>query len=125
MVRRVELCDIPFVLRLLMGNEMFTVYVIRCWSMEDRGKVILLIINLLITFHSRGDVQREKEREERRVAEASQNLERYKREIGNCQTASREMRDEEARLNDLHDKYMEEAEKAERQARVAEEEAAR
>ena len=70
-------------------------------------------------------MQREKEREERRVAEVSQNLERYKREIGNCQTASREMRDEEERLNDLHDKYMEEAEKAERQARVAEEEAAR
>ena len=59
------------------------------------------------------------------MAEVSQNLERYKREIGNCQTAAREMRAEEARLNDLHDEYMEEAEKAERQARVAEEEAAR
>ena len=80
---------------------------------------------MLITYYFRGDVQREKEREERRVAEISQNLERYKREVGNCQTASREMRDEEARLADLHDKYMEEAEKAERQARVAEEEAAR
>ena len=70
-------------------------------------------------------MQREKEREERRVAEVSQNLERYKREIGNCQTASREMRDEEERLNDLHDKYMEEAEKAERQAAMAEQEAER
>ena len=70
-------------------------------------------------------MQREKEREERRMAEVSQNLERYKREMKNCLTASREMRDEEARLNNLHDEYMEEAEKAERQARVAEEEAAR
>ena len=59
------------------------------------------------------------------MAEISQNLERYKREIGNCQTAAREMRDEEARLNDLHDRYMDEADKAERQARVADEEAAR
>ena len=47
------------------------------------------------------------------------------REIGNCQTAAIEMRDEEARLEGLQDRYMEEAEKAERQARLAEEEAAR
>ena len=85
----------------------------------------MLVIRLVILFYSRGDVQREREREEKRVAEISQNLERYKREIGNCQTASREMRDEEGRLERLHDRYMEEAEKAERQARVAEEEAAR
>ena len=39
-------------------------------------------------------MQREKEREERRAAEISQNLERYKKEIGNCQTAAIEMRDE-------------------------------
>ena len=85
----------------------------------------MLITSLFIILFSRGDVQREKEREERRVAEISQNLERYKREIGNCQTAAREMRVEEARLNDLHDRYMDEADKAERQARVADEEAAR
>ena len=91
-----------------------------------KAEVHILIDNQLAhLLHLRGDVQREKEREERRVAEISQNLERYKREIGNCQTAAREMRDEEARLNDLHDRYLEEAEKAERQARVAEEEAAR
>ena len=66
-----------------------------------------------------------REREERRVAEISQNLERYKREIGNCQTAAREMRDEEARLKSLHDRYIKVTEKAERQARGAEEEAGR
>ena len=75
--------------------------------------------------YCRGDVQRDKEREEKRVAEISQNLERYKREIGNCQTASREMRQEEARLESLHDRYLEEAEKAERQAAMAEQEAER
>ena len=85
----------------------------------------MLVFRLVILFYSRGDVQREREREEKRVAEISQNLERYKREIGNCQTASREMRDEEGRLERLHDRYMEEAEKAVRQARLAEEEAAR
>ena len=58
----------------------------------------MLGIRLVILCVFRGDVEREREREERRVAEISQNLERYKREVGNCQTASREMRDEEARL---------------------------
>ena len=67
-------------------------------------------------------MKRDREREADRVA---QNLQRYKREIGNCQTAAREMRNEEGRLERLHDQYLEEAEKAERQARVAEEEAAR
>ena len=80
---------------------------------------------MLITFYFRGDVQREKEREERRVAEVSLNLARYKREIGNCYTAAREKREEEARLDDLHDQYMEEAANAERQAMVAEEEVIR
>ena len=42
-----------------------------------------------------------REREERRVAEIGETLARYKREIGNCQTASNEMRDEEARLDAL------------------------
>ena len=39
-----------FFFRPLKENEMFGVYVIKCWSMDDRGKVIMLIINLLITF---------------------------------------------------------------------------
>ena len=80
---------------------------------------------MLITFYFRGDVQREKEREERRVAEVSLNLARYKWEIGNCYTAAREKREEEARLDALHDHYLEEAENAERQAMVAEEEVIR
>lgn len=80
---------------------------------------------MLITFYFRGDVLKEKEREERRVAEVSLNLARYKREVANCYTAAREKRDQEARLEALHDQYLEEAEEAERQAMVAEEEVKR
>ena len=80
---------------------------------------------MLITFYFRGDVLKEKEREERRVAELSLNLARYKREVANCYTAAREKRDQEARLEALHDQYLEEAEEAERQAMVAEEEVKR
>ena len=38
---------------------------------------------MLITFNSRGDVEREKKREEGRVEEIAQNLERYKRYLFN------------------------------------------
>ena len=106
-----------------MVKETCTAFVISCWSMEDRGRISKTNLFLLSCF--RGDVQREREREEQRVAEVSQNLERYKREIGNCQTAAREIRQEEARLAEQHDRFMEEAEQALRQARLAEEEAAR
>ena len=121
MVRRErELNGVIFIffLRPLKEIEMFIVYVIKCWSMDDRGKVIMLIINLLITFFQRRCAEGERERGEKGG--------RGLTESGEVQEGNRgEMRDEEARLNDLHDEYMEEAEKAERQARVAEEEAAR
>ena len=45
-------------------------------------RFVMLVNKLVILFYSRGDVQVEREREERRMAEISQNLERYKREIG-------------------------------------------
>ena len=80
---------------------------------------------LLVNGRQKGDVKREKEREERRVAEIAQNPERYKREIGNCQTAASEMREEEARLDRLHGRYMEAAVEAERKASLEEVEAAR
>ena len=73
---------------------------------------------LLLNGRQKGDVKREKEREERRVAEIVQNMERYKREIWNCQTAAREMKEKDARLDRLHTRYMEVAEEAERKARV-------
>ena len=37
----------------------------------------------------RGDVQRDREREEARVAEMAQNLERYKREVGGSNVTAR------------------------------------
>ena len=77
---------------------------------------------LLANGKQRADVKREKEREERRVAEIGETLASYKREIGNCQTASNEMRDEEARLDTLHTRYLEVAKKAQRKASLAEEE---
>ena len=80
---------------------------------------------MLINGRQKGDAKREKEREERRVAEIGETLASYKREIGNCQTASNEMRDEEARLDALHTRYLEIAEEAERKASLAEAEAAR
>ena len=54
-----------FFLRPLKENEMFVVYVIKCWSMDDRGKVIMLIINLLITFFQRRCAEGERERGEK------------------------------------------------------------
>ena len=67
------LSNIHPLLRLLMVSETFTAYVISCWSMGGRG-TRLFGIRLVILFCFRGDVQREREREERRVAEISQNL---------------------------------------------------
>merc|ERR1719336_2667545 len=52
---------------------------------------------LLVNGRQRGDVQKEREREEARVAEMAQNLERYKREVANCLTAARSLRAEGAR----------------------------
>ena len=95
------------------------------WSMEDRGLLLYFDLKLLEPLYFRGDVRREKEREEQRVAEVSQNLERYKREIANCQTVARQMREEEARLDTLHDRYIDEADRAEEQARLADQEAER
>ena len=69
---------------------------------------------LLINGRQRGDVKREREREERRVAALGETLWRYKREMGNCRTASKEMVKEEARLDALHTRYLEMAEEAER-----------
>ena len=43
--------------------------------------------------------------------------------LGNVQTASEQMREEEGRLEDKHDEYVAEALKAEMKAKVAEDEA--
>ena len=65
------------------------------------------------------------ERDQDRVAHISQNLHRYKKEIGNLQTAAKQMSDEEARLERLHDQYNEAADKADEEAEMAKEQADR
>ena len=64
-------------------------------------------------------------REEEKVADMAQNLERYKREIGNCQTAARNLREEEARLDREAGDKEEKADRLEMEAKRLEEEAAR
>jgi len=59
------------------------------------------------------------------VSEIAQNLERYKWEIGNCQTAARRLRDEEARLDRESNEKLDLAERAEAAAKQLEQEAAR
>ena len=59
------------------------------------------------------------------MAEISQNLERYRRESGNCHTAARDMRVAAQSLDDRNAQHFDEAAEAERLAIVAEEEAAR
>ena len=94
-------------------------------SFDGERSIYRLCDQSPINGRQRRDVKREKEREERGVAEMDQNLARYKRERGKCQPAAREMREEEARLDQLHTGYMEQAEEAERKAILADEEAAR
>ena len=73
----------------------------------------------------RGEVEREKEREEKRVAEMAEKLKTYKIEVANCEYLSRKLRDEEARLGAMCYRLDEEADRAERMAVLAEEEANR
>ena len=91
----------------------------------------------------RGDVEKERKREEDRVSEMAASLERYrkfitktykfnyryilryKREIGNCLTAARSLRAEEARMDKEAYEKAEQAERLEREARALDEEAAR
>ena len=46
----------------------------------------------------RGEVERKKKREEKRVAEMAEKLKTYKIEVANCEYLSRKLWDEEARL---------------------------
>ena len=80
---------------------------------------------LLAQGRERDVVQQDRLLEERRVAEMAEKLATYKREVANCETASREMRQDEARFEQMVYKLEEEAEKATKVAEVAEQEANR
>jgi len=92
---------------------------------EGEKNIHRLADQLLINARQRQDVERERQIEESRVSEIAQNLERYKWEIGNCQTTARRLRDEEARLDREANDKLELAEKAEAAAKQLEQEAAR
>ena len=56
---------------------------------EGEKNIQRLADQLLANARQKQDVERERTIEESRVSEIAQNLERYKREICNCQTAAR------------------------------------
>ena len=56
---------------------------------EGEKNIHRLADQLLINARQRQDVERERQIEESRVSEIAHNLERYKWEIGNCQTTAR------------------------------------
>merc|ERR1719410_483058 len=80
---------------------------------------------MLVNGRARADAEQDRRTEEQKVADMAQNLERYKREIGNCLTAARNLREEEARLNREAGDKEEKADRLEMEARRLEEEAAR
>jgi len=94
-------------------------------AQDGERDIVRLCDKMLVNGRRRADVQREKEREEGRVAELAVDLQRYKREKENCRTAARELREEEKRYDEEELRATEEAERAERQAELADEEAAR
>ena len=73
----------------------------------------------------RGMVERDRDIEERRRDEMAEKLVVYKRAVANCETTARVMREEEARLEEVYNRLEEEAERADRVAAIAEEEARR
>ena len=65
---------------LVNGRQVRVISIISAISTYIIYNIIYIIYN--IVYLQRGDVQRDREREEARVAEMAQNLERYKREVG-------------------------------------------
>ena len=62
-----------------------------------------LCTRFMVNWRQRGDVQREQEWDERRLAEISINLEMYKRDVQNPQRAAIEMQAEKERPERLFD----------------------
>ena len=58
-------------------------------ALSGERNIHRLADSLLVNGRQRGDVEKERDREEKRVAKVAEDLERYKREIGNCQTSGK------------------------------------
>ena len=94
-------------------------------AVETERNVLRLCESLVNNGRQRGMVERDRDLEERRVAEVAEKLAVYKREVGNCETTARVMREEEARLESVYNRLEDEALEADRVADMAEEEARR
>jgi len=80
---------------------------------------------MLVNGRARSEAEQDRKREEDKVAEMAQNLETYKREIQNCLTAARNLREEEARLDREAGEKEEKADRLEMEAKRLDEEAVR
>ena len=80
---------------------------------------------MLVNGRARSEAEQDRKREEDKVAEMAQNLETYKREIQNCLTAARNLREEEARLDREAEEKEEKADRLEMEAKRLDEEAVR
>ena len=92
-------------------------------AVQTERNVLRLCDDLVNDGRQRGMVERDRNLEERRVAEMAEKLAVYKREVANCETTARVMREEEARLENVYNRLEDEALEADRVADMAEEEA--
>ena len=77
---------------------------------------------MLVNACSRGELERNKEREQKKVIELAEKLRTFKIEIYNCEYLSKRLRDEEWKAEEEVYKLEAEAIEAERVAKQAEEE---
>ena len=94
-------------------------------AIEGEHNVHRLCNQLLVQGMVRGTLEREKEEEEKKVAELAEKLRTYKIEAANCEYLSLKRRGEEARLDQEWYQLTAEAEEAEQAALQAEQEANR
>merc|ERR1719309_1212236 len=80
-------------------------------AVETKRNVHRLCDALLYNGRQRGMVERDRDIEERRRDEMAEKLAVYKREVANCETTARVMREEEARLEAIYYRLEEEAER--------------
>jgi len=91
-------------------------------AVETERNIHRLCDSLLHNGRQRSMIQRDRDIEERRRDEIAEKLAVYKREVANCETTARLMREEEARLEEVYNRLEEEADRADLVAAIAEEE---
>merc|ERR1712181_50944 len=94
-------------------------------AVETERNVHRLCDSLLYNGRQRGMIERDRDIDERRRNEMGEKLALYKREVANCETTARLMREEGARLEEVYNRLEEEADRADLVAAIAGEEAQR